>query len=74
MDKQTIYKSEVGYYTIHKELLLKKGYKMTIDTIEFSVFELYNPTTARARQGIDQQLQVVKEKQDGRKVSLPYGE
>lgn len=39
MDRQTVYKSAEGYYQIHRELLLKKGYVITQDTIDYTVFE-----------------------------------
>ena len=40
MDKQTIYKSDLGYFNIQKKELLKKGYSMTLDSDNFAVFEL----------------------------------
>jgi len=38
-DKQTVYKESYQYYLIHKEKLLKNGYKITEDTKEYTVFE-----------------------------------
>lgn len=40
MDRQTVFKSAEGYYQIHRELLLKKGYRITSDTNDYTVFEL----------------------------------
>lgn len=39
MDKQTIYKSSAGYYQIHRDILLKRGYKIIEDNNEYTVFE-----------------------------------
>jgi len=38
MDKQTVYKESVGYYNIHKDILIKKGYKITEDNRKYTVF------------------------------------
>jgi len=37
-DRVTLYKSSPGYYAIHKEILLKEGYKIVRDDKEKTVF------------------------------------
>jgi len=37
-DRVTLYKSSPGYYTIHKENLLKAGYKIEKDDKEKTIF------------------------------------
>ena len=39
MDKQTIFKNGDQYHDIHKDILLKKGYTITEETKEYTVFE-----------------------------------
>lgn len=39
MDKTTVFKESMGYYQIHREQLLKDGYKITKDTRKYTVFE-----------------------------------
>jgi len=39
IDKQTIFKKSYQYYLIHKDKLLKNGYKITEDTKEYTIFE-----------------------------------
>ena len=41
VDKQTVYKSSGGYYTVHNDDLLKKGYVVVKDTRELTVYEKY---------------------------------
>jgi hypothetical protein len=38
MDKQTVFKSSFGYYTIHREKLLKEGFEIVEDTKTKTVF------------------------------------
>jgi hypothetical protein len=50
-DKQTIFKSSAGYYELHKTELLKKGYKITKENKQYSVFESATGATLNKESG-----------------------